>query len=313
MMYRRQMIKLGTALLALPSANLWANAIQTSNPSSGTTLIQNVIPSSGELIPAVGMGTASTFDTNNNPQTLAQLGEIMRLFFAGGGTVIDSSPMYGHAESRLGEVMAMRSNVPDIFAATKVWTQGKDNGIAQMHESAKRMGVTRFDLMAIHNLKDWHTHLDTLKQWKAEGKVRYIGITTWAGNYHPEFLQIMRNEPLDFVQFSYSIVEREAEKELLPVAAERGIATMINRPFQRGELFKHSKDKPLPELAHDLGCKSWGQFYLKFVLGHPAVTCVIPATSKARHMTDNMGANYGPLPNSEQRTEMLRLFDALQA
>lgn len=313
MLDRRQMLKLATALLAFPGRNLWAGDAQTAASQTGKILIQRAIPSTGELIPAVGMGTASTFDTNDNPQTLAQLAEIMRLFFAGGGTVIDSSPMYGYAESRLGEVMATLADVPAIFAATKVWTQGKDNGIAQMHESARRMGVKRFDLMAVHNLKDWRTHLDTLKQWKDEGKVRYIGITTWAGNYHPELLQIMRNEPLDFVQFSYSIGAREAEQQLLPLAAERGIATMINRPFERGALFARSKEKPLPELAKILGCKSWGQFYLKFVLGHPAVTCVIPATSKARHMADNMGANFGPLPDSDQRAEMLRLFDNLQA
>lgn len=313
MLDRRKILKLATALLALSGRNLWASDVQTTVSQTGKNLIQRAIPSTGELIPVVGMGTASTFDTNDNPQTLAQLVEIMRLFLAGGGTVIDSSPMYGHAESRLGEVMAMLTDVSAIFAATKVWTQGKDNGIAQMHESARRMGIKRFDLMAVHNLKDWRTHLDTLKQWKDEGKVRYIGITTWAGNYHPELLQIMRNQPLDFVQFSYSMGEREAEQQLLPLAAERGIATMINRPFQRGELFLRSKGKALPALAKELGCESWGQFYLKFVLGHPAVTCVIPATSQARHMTDNMAANFGPLPDSNQRTEMLRLFENMQA
>ena len=312
MMDRRELIKWGTALLALPVGNTWASDIQFPVSPTGKPLIQRAIPSTGELIPMIGMGT-TTFDTNDNPQTLAQLVEIMRLFFDGGGKVIDSSPMYGHAETRLGEVMATLADHPPIFAATKVWTDGKENGITQMQESAKRMRVPRFDLMAVHNLKDWHTHLATLKQWKDEGKVRYIGITTWAGNYHPELLQIMRNEPLDFVQFSYSIGAREAESELLPLAADRGIATMINRPFERGALFSHSRGKPLPELAKELDCESWGQFYLKFVLGHPAVTCVIPATSKAKHMADNMAANFGRLPNPAQRAEMLRVFNTLQA
>ena len=310
MIDRRELLKRATALLALPIGNTWANDAQIPVSQAGRRLIQRAIPSTGELIPMVGMGT-TTFDTNDNPQTLAQLADIMRLFFEGGGKVIDSSPMYGHAETRLGEVMATLAERPPIFAATKVWTNGKENGISQMQESAKRMGVPHFDLMAVHNLKDWRTHLGTLKQWKDEGKVRYIGITTWAGNHHPELQQIMRSEPLDFVQFSYSIGAREAEKELLPLAAERGIATMINRPFERGALFSQSKGKPLPALAKELDCATWGQFYLKFVLGHPAVTCVIPATSKAKHMTDNMAANFGRLPDSKQRTEMLRAFNTL--
>jgi len=308
MLDRRQVLKLGTTTLALPAIKLFAG-----EPASALTskLIQRPVPSSGEQLPVIGMGTSRTFDTNNNPETLAQLAEVMRVFIAGKGTVIDSSPMYGNAESRVGEVLTTFAEPPRLFAATKVWTTGREQGIAQMQESARRMGVQRFDLIAIHNLKDWRTHLATLKKWKAEGKVRYIGITTSHGHLHAELLDIMRAEPVDFVQFSYNIEDRAAERELLPLAQDRGIATMINRPYQRGRLFGKSKGQPLPAIAKDLDCESWGQFYLKFILGHPATTCIIPATSNPRHMTDNMKANFGRLPDKQQRAEMLRIVQTL--
>ena len=200
---------------------------------------------------------------------------------------------------------------PTVFAATKVWTTGRDEGIAQMEESARRMNAETLDLVAVHNLKDWKTHLDTLKAWKQEGRVRYIGITTSHGRGHDEFLEVMRKEPLDFVQFSYNIEDRVAEEKLLPLAQSRGIATMINRPFQRGALFQKSRGHALPELAGELGCATWGQFYLKFILAHPAVTNIIPATSKVHHMQDNMQANLGPIPDQAQRDAMLRVFESL--
>lgn len=201
--------------------------------------------------------------------------------------------------------------LPPLFAATKVWTDGADAGVAQMQQSASRMNVDRFDLIAVHNLVDWQTQIATLKQWKDEGRVRYIGITTSHGRDHDALLEIMRTEPLDFVQFTYNIDNRTAEAALLPLAGDRGIATMINRPYQRGSLFQRSKGQPLPDIAGDLGCTSWGQFYLKFIIAHPAVTCLIPATSKVHHMKDNMAANSGPVPDKNQRTEMLRVFSAL--
>ena len=309
MIKRRQLLQLSAGLLA--SQSLQIRAGEAPAPSSTLPLIQRPIPSSGEMLPVMGMGTSRTFDTDGDEASLAALRAVLEAFFDGGGTAIDSSPMYGNAESRVGDVLRAMPEQPKIFAATKVWTTGRQQGIAQMEESARRMNVKQFDLIAVHNLQDWQTHLETLKQWKEQGKVRYIGITTSHGRDHEAFLEVMRNEPLDFVQFSYNIEDRTAEQKLLPLAAERGIATMINRPYQRGALFNKSRGKELPAMAADLDVTSWGQFYLKFILGHPAVTSIIPATASVSHMTDNMRANYGPVPDEQQRAEMLRVFEQL--
>ncbi|MFK8050391.1 MAG: aldo/keto reductase [Halioglobus sp.] len=306
MFNRRQVIQASAAVLALQSLRLTA-----AQAAPATSVIKRRIPSSGELLPVIGMGTSRTFDTADDPQTLANLSEVMQAFFAGHGTVIDSSPMYGRAETRVGDLLREMKPATKPFAATKVWTTGLEQGLAQMAESANRMIVEVFDLIAVHNLQDWKTQLATLKEWKKTGKVRYIGITTSHGRFHEELLQIMRTEPLDFVQFSYNIEDRAAEKELLPVAADRGIATMINRPYQRGSLFSKSRGHDLPALASELDCSSWGQFFLKFILGHQAVTCIIPATAKLSHMKDNMQANLGTVPDAAQRKEMLRIFASL--
>jgi diketogulonate reductase-like aldo/keto reductase len=309
MIKRRQLLQLSASLLAGQSLGLGADEL--TNTDSESTLIQRPIPSSGELLPVMGMGTSRTFDTAGDAESLANLNQVMQAFFNAGGTAIDSSPMYGNAETRVGDVLRAMQQPPRLFAATKVWTTGREQGIAQMNESARRMNVKRFDLIAVHNLQDWKVHLDTLKRWKEAGKVRYIGITTSHGRDHEEFLQVMRTEPIDFAQFSYNIEDRTAEQQLLPVAAERGIATMINRPYQRGALFSKSRGNELPGLAGELGCSSWAQFYLKYILGHPAVTCIIPATASVRHMIDNMQANFGPVPDAQQRGEMLRVFQQL--
>jgi diketogulonate reductase-like aldo/keto reductase len=306
MIKRRQVVKLGAGLLAARAMPLHS-AI---SKGADLPLITRAIPSSGEPIPVIGMGTSRTFDTPNDPQALAQLTEVMQAFFSAGGTVIDSSPMYGNAEARVGDVLRAMDKRPPVFAATKVWTTGKDEGIRQMQDSAERMAVEPLDLIAVHNLQDWRTHLATLKDWKEQGKVRYIGITTSHGRDHEAFLQVMKEEPLDFVQFSYNIEDRVAEERLLPLAQDRGIATMINRPFQRGSLFARTRGKELPAWAADLHCTSWGQFFLKFILAHPAVTNIIPATSKLHHMEDNMMANVGAVPDAAQREEMLRVFNA---
>ena len=273
--------------------------------------ITRPIPSSGEQLPVIGVGSARTFDVTPGSAVIDQLTEVMRIFFEGQGALVDSSPMYGNAEAVLGEILNRLGPPGQLFAATKVWTYGAEAGIEQMRESGRRMGVTAFDLMQIHNLRDWKLHLPTLRRWKEEGKIRYLGITTSHQRYHSELEEIMRTEPLDFVQFSYNIHNRLAEERLLPLAADRGIATLINRPYQRGDLFRRAKDKPLPPLARELGCESWGQFFLKFLLGHPAVTCLIPATSQPHHMRDNMGANFGPVPDEAQRREMIRIYEAL--
>ncbi|MEM6581586.1 MAG: aldo/keto reductase [Pseudomonadota bacterium] len=309
MIKRRRLIQLSAGLLASSSLPLSAAEAQAS--PAKLPLIQRPIPSSSELLPVIGMGTSRTFDVDASDESLASLRAVLDVFFGGEGTVIDSSPMYGSAESRVGDVLRAMPKPPKVFAATKVWTTGREQGIAQMEQSARRMDVERFDLIAIHNLQDWPTHMDTLKQWKSEGKVRYIGITTSHGRDHETFMDVMRNEPLDFVQFSYNIEDRTAEQKLLPLAADRGIATMINRPYQRGSLFNRSRGKDLPAMAADIDVTTWGQFYLKFILSHPAVTNIIPATSKVSHMSDNMHANFGRVPDAQQRKEMINIFENL--
>ena len=277
----------------------------------GRKPITQAIPSSGERIPVIGMGTSRTFDVGDEPATLTRLGQVLQVFFDNGGTLIDSSPMYGNAETAVGKLLKTVPSKEKLFAATKVWTYGRQSGIDQMQQSMERMGVDVMDLMQIHNLRDWKIHLPTLRQMKAEGKIRYIGITTSHGRFHSELMQIMRTEKLDFVQFSYNIGNREVENSLLPLAADRGMATLINRPYQRGSLFRAVKGQALPEWAKEFDCSSWGQFFLKFIVSHPAVTCVIPATSKVHHMADNMAANYGRLPSPAMRKQMLEYFERL--
>ena len=268
-------------------------------------MITRPIPSSGERLPVIGMGTSRTFDVGEDPAVRRQLKEVLQAFFDNGGALIDSSPMYGAAEAVVGDLLKNIENRHALFAATKVWTDGRQNGIEQMRASMQRMGVAAMDLMQIHNLRDWQVHLQTLRRWKEEGAIRYIGITTSHGRYHSQLEKILRTEPLDFVQFSYSIANRAAEERLLPLAADRGLATIVNRPFQRGDLFRRVKGRELPEWAAEFDCRSWGQFFLKFIVSHPAVTCVIPATSKVHHMEDNMEGGFGRLPSEDLRRQMI--------
>ena len=273
--------------------------------------IKKAIPKSGEQLPVIGMGTSRTFDIGNDQALQQRLAEVLQIFFDQGGALIDSSPMYGNAEQVTGDLLKTIKNKQALFAATKVWTWGKEEGISQMQRSSERMGVKVFDLMQIHNLRDWQVQLETLKAWKAEGKVRYIGITTSHGRFHDELEVILENEPFDFVQLSYNIMNRSIEERLLPIAKERGMATLINRPFARGDLFGVVKGQALPGWAKDIDVKSWGQFFLKFVVSHPAVTCAIPATSKPHHMLDNMGAGFGRLPDAATRQRMIRYLESL--
>ena len=272
------------------------------------TLIKRAIPSSGELLPVVGLGTSRTIDAGDDAAAHDRLRNVQQVFFDQGGALIDTSPMYGSAEYVLGQLLPGVNQHGNLFTATKVWTEGRQRGIEQMQTSQQLLGVPVIDLMQIHNLVDWQVHLETLRDWKQAGRIRYIGITTHRGYNHAELTRIMESEALDFVQFSYSLANREAENFILPLAAERGIATLINRPYQRGDLFQRVRGKALPDWAGEFDCSSWGQFFLKFVLADPAVTCVIPGTSKVKHMRDNMAAGYGRLPDADQRQRMISYF-----
>lgn len=258
------------------------------------------------------MGSWITFHVGDNPAERAVRVEILRHFFDRGGGVIDSSPMYGYSEEVIGYCLKRLDDTGGLFSATKVWTPGGLLGISQMKHSEFLWGVHGFDLMQIHNLVDWETHLVTLKRWKSEGRIRYIGVTTSHGSRHNELEKIMRTQPVDFVQFTYNIVDREAENRLLPLAADRGIAVIINRPFRRGWLPERLQGRhPLPSWAAELDCDNWPQFLLKFIVSHPHVTCAIPATSQVVHMQENMGAGFGRLPDAAARRRMVRYVEKL--
>lgn len=259
----------------------------------------------------IGMGSWLTFDVGDDREALQTRVEVLRTFFEQGGAVIDSSPMYGSSEEVIGYCLERLNNKDRLFTATKVWTLGRRFGISQMNSSQELWDVDRFDLMQIHNMLDWRKHLETLKAWKAEGRIRYIGITTSHGRRHDKLMKVMETEPFDFVQFTYNIVDREAEQRLLPLARERGIAVIVNRPFRRGALFDQMRGKPLPTWAVEIDCGNWAQFFLKFIVSHPAVTCAIPATSRVDHMRENMGACLGRLPDQDARLEMIGYFAGL--
>lgn len=247
------------------------------------------------------MGSWLTFDVGDNPTSRASRCQVLGNFIRHGGRLIDSSPMYGSSEEVIGDCLKALEAPGQPFAATKVWTVGRKEGIAQMERSRRLWGIPRFDLMQIHNMLDWEVQLETLQAMKAAGRIRYIGITTSHGRRHRELEQAMNHERFDFVQFTYNVFDREAEQRLLPLAAERGIAVIINRPFQGGQLFNRVWKRPLPRWAAEFDCNNWPQLFLKFVISHPAVTCAIPATSNPDHMTENMGALYGRLPDADLR------------
>lgn len=263
------------------------------------------IPSTGERIPAIGMGTWLTFHIGTDAATRAARLAILRIFFAGGGRLIDSSPMYGRAEEVLGELLPETPGRDRLFAATKVWTPGETLGVRQMERSFGLWGLKRFDLMQIHNMVDWPTHVKTLAAWKAQGRIRYLGITTSHGRRHDEMEAALKAERFDFVQLTYNLADRSAEERLLPLAADRGIAVIANRPLDGGALFDRVRGKALPGWAAEIGCENWAQVFLKFVISHPAMTCAIPATSQPAHMTQNIGALGGPLPDAALRRRMV--------
>jgi diketogulonate reductase-like aldo/keto reductase len=332
---RRQFLKylasLGLTLGPLPSMCL------ASKKSNSTLLSERhlrIIPSSGEKIPAVGLGSWLTFSIDvDDEEELDKRVAILREFLERGGGLLDSSPMYGVAQEVIGmerggglldsspmygvaqEVIGIglkrMGDQKGLFSATKVWTRGNRQGYLQMEDSRLLWGLPSLDLMQVHNLVDWETHLATLRTMKEEREIRYVGVTTSHGRRHEELMRIMRTQSLDFVQFTYNILDREAEQYLLPMANEKGIAVIINRPFQRGGLFDEFENHPLPVWASEIDCANWAQFFLKFIISHPSVTCAIPATSQLAHLRENMAAAYGNLPDKAMRKKMVQYVENL--
>lgn len=274
-------------------------------------VLTNPVPSTGEAIPVLGMGTWLTFNVPPLGGLLDTRVEVLRRFFAAGGGMIDSSPMYGQSEKVVGACLERLADHGNLFTATKVWTPFQALGRGQIEESHELWGVERFDLLQVHNLVAWEEHLETLRQRKAEGEVRYVGVTTSHGRRHDELEAVMKSEDLDFVQLTYNILDREAEDRLLPLAADRGMAVIANRPFRRGALIERFQGQPLPPWAGEIGCATWPQFLLKFIVSLPALTCAIPATSDPDHMSENMVAARGELPDAAMRAEMVRWAERL--
>jgi aryl-alcohol dehydrogenase-like predicted oxidoreductase len=274
-------------------------------------LIMRTIPRSGEQIPVVGLGSSDTFEVGASAAERAPVRAVLERYAGLGGRVVDTSPMYGTAETVIGDVAQQLGISARLWLATKVWTRGRAAGIEQMEQSFRRLRTERIDLMQVHNLIDTQTHLRTLRDWKEQGRIRYLGVTHYRVDAHEEIARLIRDTTLDFVQFNYSIATRAAERTLLPLAAERGTAVLVNRAYEDGRLFAQVRGKPLPDWAAEFDCTSWAQFFLKYVIAHPAVTCVIPATSKVKHLVDNMGAGRGRLPDVAMRARMAAYFESL--
>jgi aryl-alcohol dehydrogenase-like predicted oxidoreductase len=281
-------------------------------PGPAGNVIKRRIPSSGESIPAVGLGTSGPFEVGADPEARKPLEQVLAAFFDSGATLIDTSPMYSTAESVLGDLLTPAEQ-SKAFIATKVWTpnsggHGEQKGIEQMQRSMSLLKRQRVELMQVHNLVDLEPHLKTLRRWKDEGRIRYIGVTHYTTTSYPDLIRVVEREKPDFLQFNYSVTTREAEKRLLPLCADKGVAVIINRAFEDGDLFARVKGKELPAWAGEFGAKSWAQVFLKFVLANPAVTCVIPATGKVKNLVDNVGAAFGPLPSAKHRAEIVKTF-----
>ncbi len=295
------------AFLHLSAAGILSIAARA-RAGGGAAMADRPIPRTGEPLPVVGLGTWQTFDVGGGADEQAPLAEVLRLFLEGGGRVVDSSPMYGRAEAVVGDLLAAAPSSPRPFLATKVWTTGRSQGEAQMRESMRRLRVDRIDLMQVHNLLDWETHLPVLRAWKEQGRIRYLGVTHYAQSSFPLLERLVTRERLDFVQLPYSIATREAEKRLLPAAADAGVAVLVMRPFEEGALFAAVKGRALPAWAGDIGASSWAQVFLKYVVSHPAVTSAIPATRRPDHVRDNLGAGSGPMPDEKLRRRMASDF-----
>jgi len=273
--------------------------------------LRRAIPASGEQIPVIGLGTYQAFDVGSRALDRAALKAVVQGFVDTGGSVVDSSPMYGRAEEVVGALGSELALRPSLFLATKVWTSGQEAGVRQMEQSLHLLGSSTIDLMQIHNLVDWKTHTATLKEWKEQGRVRYIGITHYHSGAYDELERLIKTREYDFVQLNYSIAEREAERSILPLAQQMGVAVIANRPFAQSSLFSRVRGKAVPPWATDFDCTTWAQFFLKYIVSHPAVTCAIPATNKPEHMVDNMGAGYGRLPDQQTRQKMAGVIDSI--
>jgi diketogulonate reductase-like aldo/keto reductase len=286
---------------------LAAGAVGIGNGTTmAETMIQRPIPRTGESLPVIGLGTWQTFDVGPTAAAREPLRQVLGDFTKLGGSVVDSSPMYGRSEAVVGDLTSELNAQKKLFLATKVWTSGKEAGIRQMEESLKKLRASRIDLMQVHNLVDYRTHLATLRGWKEQGRVRYIGVTHYTESAYDDLAKVIGSEELDFVQLNYSVAERTAERRLMPLAAERGLAVLVNRPFAAGGLFRRVSSHPLPAWTAEIDCASWAQLFLKFVISHPAVICAIPATSKVQHLRDNMRAGFGKLPDAKLRERIAR-------
>jgi diketogulonate reductase-like aldo/keto reductase len=302
-------LKRRTLLQAAGAAALLATMTDTGAAPAG--LITRPIPRSGERLPAIGLGTYQVFDVPQQQLPGTELQAVLKRFVDLGGAVVDSSPMYGHAEATTGTLTTALNARKSLFFATKVWTSGREAGIRQMEDSFRLMQTKTVDLMQVHNLLDLKTHLPVLREWKKAGRIRYLGITHYTASSHAELERLVKTGDFDFVQFNYSLDETEAENRLLPACADSGTATLINRPFSQAGLFGKVRGKPLPAWCADMDCSSWAQFFLKWIISHPAVTCAIPGTGRVAHIEDNMAACRGRLPDAAMRKRMTAYFASL--
>jgi diketogulonate reductase-like aldo/keto reductase len=309
-MQRDRAVSRRTVLGAL-AASAAAAALRPFDVLAQTGAITRPIPSTGERLPVVGLGSWITFNVGDDPELREECAAVMRAYFAAGGRLIDSSPMYGSSQAVIGAGLRKLGMPSSLFSADKVWISARSRGPGQIEESQASWGVPRFDLLQVHNLLAWEDHLPTLLAMKQAGRLRYVGITTSEGRRHPEMEKIMASQPIDFVQLTYNVVDREAEARLLPLARERGIAVIINRPFREGALIRAVQRHPLPAWSAECGAANWAQLLLKFIVAHSAVTCVIPATSQVAHAKENMGAAAGPLPDAALRRRMIAHVEGL--
>jgi diketogulonate reductase-like aldo/keto reductase len=308
---RRRLLHAAAGLPLAAALPARASAAPTDESAAVGGPLTKPIPASGERLPAIGMGTWITFNVGDDTDALAVRREVLRAFFDAGGGMIDASPMYGSAEAVLGRTLPADARARGLFAATKVWTSDGEAGPEEIATSRRLWDLPRFDLLQVHNLLAWEAHLQTLEAMRAGGRVRYIGVTTSHGRRHREIERVMTRRPIDFVQLTYNIVDREAEARLLPLARERGIAVIANRPYRRGALPERAQGLPLPGWGREIGCDTWPQALLTFIVSHPAVTCAIPATSRVDHMRENMAAARGPLPDAALRERMAADFAKL--